>query len=498
MTKTLEAPPEYRPYKTVQPKQQDFLRDGAKYKLIGGAQFGGKSYACRMEAFRTCQAVPRIRGLVMRRSRGEAIKNFVDPILEETSIRDENGEIIGPYLKWKSSQNKIIFPNGSTIDIGFCDNEGDIEKYRGLPYDWILIEELTQWPFLWWRKIMTCLRTKNYRIRPFFFGSTNPGGIGHAWVKRLWIKREYIENENPDDYGMTRSGIYDNPIGMAEDPEYLPSLQSLPTKERRARLDGDWDVFEGQFFDEWRHDIHVVRPFVPMQGVRKRIICLDYGYSPHPSAVYWLAQLNSGHVIKYRELVETKLRYDQLAARCAALTGEGEEINAVVADPSVASKESEDGNTFDAAFKAVGLTVVPGNNARIEGWNLMHKYLSPFEDPNTGRLVSWLTVTENCPVFINNIAEQIHDTVHVEDMNTKGFDHPFDACRYGLMYLGDILPAESGFAALNEPMKKTSLAQPKREQGEAGHRNESKEDYYRRQYGSDRDGGSRSILDERF
>lgn len=496
MPKTLEAPINFRPYTRVQPKQQDFLRDGAKYKLIGGAQFGGKSYGCRMEAFRTCEAVPRIKGLVMRRTRGEAIKNFVDPILEETMIRDEDGNPIRPYLKWKSSANKIVFPNGSTIDIGFCENEGDVEKYRGLQYDWILIEELTQWPFLWWRKIMTCLRTKNQRIRPFFFGSTNPGGIGHSWVKRLWIKREYIDNENPEDYGMTRSGIYDNPIGMEEDPEYLPSLQTLPLKERRARLDGDWDVFEGQFFDEWRHDIHVVKPFVPMNGVRKRIICLDYGYSPHPAAVYWLAQMNTGNVVKYRELVGTKMRYDQLAARCAALTGEGEEISAVVADPSVASKESEDGNTFDQAFQAVGLTVVPGNNKRVEGWNLMRRYLAPHEDQNTGRLVSFLTVTENCTVFINNIPEQIHDAVNVEDMNTKGFDHPYDACRYGLMYLGDIVITESSFASLNEPLKKKTLSLPA-SGTTTGHHAENKDDYYRKQYGEEQ-GGSSSILDKRF
>lgn len=496
MSTALAEPKAFNPYPRVQPKQDDFLNDRSKYKLIGGAQGGGKSHACRMEGFRTNEMLPRLKGLVMRRSRGEAIKNFVNPLLEETRIINEDGTS-KPYLQWKSSQNKIVFPNGSTIDIGFCETAEDVEKYRGLEYDWICIEELTQWNFDWWRKIMTALRTKNIRIRPFFFGSTNPGGVGHGWVKRLWIKREYIENENPEDYGMTRCGIYDNPILMELDPDYLPSLLSLPDKERRARLEGDWDVFEGQYFTEWRHDIHVVRAFVPVNGVRRRIVCLDYGYSPHPSAVYWMAQMNTGHVVKYREICETKLRYDQLAAKIAAMTGEGEEISAVVADPSVASKESEDGNTFDAAFKAVGLTVVPGNNKRIEGWNLMHKYLTPFEDPNTGRLVSWLTVTDNCTKFINNIAEQIHDAVRVEDMNTKGFDHPYDACRYGLMFLGDILGAESSFAALNEPMKKASLAQPKRDEGDAGHRNESKEDYYRRQYGEDQ-GGSQSILSTRF
>lgn len=490
MTKTNSALELYHP----QPKQDDFLDDGSKYKLIGGAQGGGKSHACRMEAFRTNQEVAGLKGLVMRRTRGEAIKNFVDPLLEETRLKKEDGTY-APYLKWMSSQNKILFPNRSRIDIGFCESEADVEKYRGLEYDWICIEELTQWPFLWWRKIMTALRTKNAKIRPFFFGSTNPGGIGHGWVKRLWINRDYIENENPADYGMTRAGIYDNPILMRLDPEYLPSLLSLPDKERRARLEGDWDVFEGQYFNEWRRDIHVVRSFIPIQGVKRRIICIDYGFSPHPSAVYWLAQMNSNHVICYRELYETRLRFDQLAARIAAMTTEDEEISVVVADPSVVSKEKDDGNTFEDEFTALGYTVIGGKNERIEGWNLVRKYLSPYEDPNSGRLIAKLSVTENCTNLIRTIPEMVHDTVRVEDMNTKGEDHPSDSIRYGLMEIGDNILTSIGVGDLNEPLKRKSLATQK---GENPRLDASrKEEYYRRQYG-DSDSGHDDLLSIRF
>lgn len=471
------------PYARVQPKQDLFLNDPAKYKLIGGAQGGGKSHACRMEGFRTCDGAPRIKGLVMRRTRGEAVKNFVDPMIDETRYVDGTGQS-RQYLRWVPSKNRIYFPNNSIIDIGFCENEGDVEKYRGLEYDWICIEELTQWPFLWWRKIMTSLRTKNKRIRPFFFGSTNPGNIGHGWVKRLWILRQYIENENPADYGMTRAGIYDNPILMELDPEYLPSLLSLPEKERRARLEGDWDVFEGQYFSEWRHDIHVVRPFIPLTGVRRRIICLDYGYSPNPAAAYWLAQLNSGLVVCYREIYETKLRYDQLAAKCAALTTADEEVKLVVADPSVASKESESGNTFEDAFASHGFSVIGGNNKRIEGANLFRRYLAPHTDPNSGRMVANLVVTENCTNLIRTIPELVHDERMVEDVNTKGDDHGYDAVRYGLMELGDIIGGGTSFADLNEPLRKTprQITEPvDREEPER----ESKEEYYRRQYGDD-------------
>jgi len=418
---TKSKPINYNPYPIVQPKQDLFLNDPAKYKLIGGAQGGGKSHACRMEAFRTCDELARVKGLVLRLSRGEAIKNFVEPLLEETLIKHEDGTS-QPYLKWVSTRNRITFPNQSHIDIGYCESEADVEKYRGLEYDFVLIEELTQWQYSWWRKIITCMRTKK-KIRPFFFGSTNPGGVGHGWVKRLWINKDYIENENPSDYGMTRAGIHDNPILMKLDPEYLPSLMSLPEKERRARLDGDWDVFEGQYFNEWRRDIHVISPFIPIVGVKRRIICLDYGFSPSPSSVHWLALMNSGRVICYRELYETRLRYDQLSVKIAALTTEDEEIDLGVVDPSVISKESEDGNTFEDTFQAAGIVVVAGNNKRIEGWNLVRKYLAPYEDPNTGDMIARLSVTENCVNLIRTIPEMIHDLVKVEDLNSKGEDH---------------------------------------------------------------------------
>ena len=489
--KKIEGKAEYFPYTIVQPKQKDFLQDAAKYKLIGGAQGGGKSHACRMEAFRTNIMLPRLKGLVMRRTRGEAIKNFVDPLMEETRIVGEDGTSKA-FLQWKSSQNKIIFPNGSTIDIGFCETEADVEKYRGLEYDWICIEELTQWEYLWWRKIMTALRTKNRRIRPFFFGSTNPAGIGHAWVKRLWINKEYIENENPEDYGMTRAGIYDNPILMRLDPEYLPSLLSLPEKERRARLEGDWDVFEGQFFTEWRRDIHVVRPYVPMIGVRRRIVCLDYGFSPHPSAVYWLAQMNDYSVVCYRELYKTRLRYDQLALEIAAMTGKDEILSGVVCDPSVVEKETESGNTFTQEFMAVGLVVMAGNNKRVEGWNLTRKYLAPFVDPNSGKLISRLVVTENCTNLIRVIPEMMHAKVNVEDMDTTREDHPPDAVRYGLMELGDNIGGNSSLASLNAPFLKTQkelVSIPQQ-------LSQTKEEYYKRQYGES--SGGHPMRDMKF
>lgn len=149
-------------------------------------------------------------------------------------------------------------------------------QYQGVEFDFICIEELTHWTEREFKILMTSLRSSKPGIIPNFFGSTNPGGIGHGWVKRLWINRDFMEEEDPSEYEFIPASIYDNHILLTRNPEYLKSLLALPEKERRAYLEGDRDVFEGQFFTEFRRDIHIIEPMLPLEGIKRRIICLDY------------------------------------------------------------------------------------------------------------------------------------------------------------------------------------------------------------------------------
>lgn len=136
---------------------------------------------------------------------------------------------------------------------------------------------------------------------------------------------------------------------MEKDPNYVKRLNALPEKLRRAYRDGDWDLFEGQFFEEFRKDLHVIKPFQPPAGVRKRLIAFDYGYTA-PSAVYWMAQLYDGTIVAYRELYVTKHTYRQLAAKILAMTPawEMEEIqNNVFADPAIFKKNESTGRSAE-------------------------------------------------------------------------------------------------------------------------------------------------------
>lgn len=442
-----------QPYANLHPKQEEFLADSAKYKLIGGASGGGKSHAFRAEAFRSNSMLGGIKGLVLRRSRPEVQKNFVDPLMEETRYTDLDGGS-KPYLRSVESKNVIWFPNGSRIDIGYCENRRDVERYRGLEYDWLGIEELTQWEYEMFRLACTVLRSKKPGVRPFFMGSCNPGGVGHGWVKRLWITKQYEENERAEDYGMTRSNIWDNPTLLNGDPEYLQNLMALPEKERRARLYGDWDVFEGQYFNEYRESLHVVEPMYPI-GLVRRIIAIDYGFKA-PCCVLWMGIDTQGHVWVYRELYGTGMGYAELARRISALTNEGEEISCIVVDPAAIDKETEDTKTtLRKEFRKAGLAnVVPGKNSRVEGWRAVRTYLQSVKDPNTGTWYSRLHIGSNCKALTRTFPDQVHDERNPEDMNSKGEDHPLDTLRYGIMELGVNISSFSEVVDLNAMFEK--------------------------------------------
>jgi phage terminase large subunit len=299
----------YKPF----PAQQVFHDGKFTFRLYGGAAGGGKSRALRAEAVRMATSRKdgvAINGLVLRKTYSELEKAIIRPLLQEISNTE---------YTFNSSDHKMVFKNGSTIDFGHCQYDKDVIKYQGAEYDFIAIDELTHFSEYAFKFLMSRLRTTKPGVKPSFFGTTNPGGIGHLWVKRLWIDRDFGAKENPDDYIFYPARVYDNPALIDNDPEYVSRLEALPETERRALLDGDWNVFDGQYFDEWRDELHVIDPFQIPAGAR-RIICVDYGYAA-PSAVLWLAEFNE-KIYCYRELYENRLTYKMLSEKIIENTPE--------------------------------------------------------------------------------------------------------------------------------------------------------------------------------
>ena len=100
---------------------------------------------------------------------------------------------------------------------------------------------------------------------PCMAGATNPGNIGHAWVKALWIDKrpapgmERPEQYDPDDYDFIRAHACRQSASTRTMPITARRSTRCRAHLRRAFLDGDWDVFAGQYFDIFDLRAHTAR-----------------------------------------------------------------------------------------------------------------------------------------------------------------------------------------------------------------------------------------------
>lgn len=268
------------------PKQIEFFTAKEKHVCYGGARGGGKSWAMRRRFVLLAINYPGLKLLLLRRTMPELRRNHIIPLM---------GELAG-FAKYNGEAKTFIFPNGSRLELGYCDNEGDVSRYQGAEYDVVGFEEATLFPEEWIVMITTSVRTtrRDWQVR--FYYTCNPGGVGHAYIKRLFIDRRYKEGERPEDYRFIRATVLDNKVLMEADPGYIDRLRALPPAKRRAHLEGDWSVYEGQVFEEFTDDpahyhdrkwTHVIEPFeVPPQWRIYR--SFDFGYA-RPFSVGWWA-----------------------------------------------------------------------------------------------------------------------------------------------------------------------------------------------------------------
>ena len=230
-------------------RQREFFACRQKYVAYGGARGGGKSWALRRKLVLMCLRYPGLRCLLVRRTLPELRSNHLSPLLAE----------YGAILSYSERDKELTLENGSHITLGYAAAERDALRYQGQEYDVIALDEATQLSEYQFSIFKACLRGTSDRPRRIYL-TCNPGGIGHAWVKRLFIDREYRTGENPDDYAFVPATVFDNDILTRADPDYVRRLESLPTRLREAWLYGKWNVFEGQFLPEFDPDLHVLSP----------------------------------------------------------------------------------------------------------------------------------------------------------------------------------------------------------------------------------------------
>ncbi|HLZ11288.1 MAG TPA: hypothetical protein VKP58_01760 [Candidatus Acidoferrum sp.] len=418
----------YSPFK----RQHEFHESHAKYRLFGGAAGPGKTKALLWEAITQANRVDGCDTLLLRRTY---------PELESSLLAYFRRDVPRKFYKsYNESKHVVTWLNGSTTRFGYCRGENDVYQYQGAEFLFIGLDELTHFTLKQWQFLTSRNRCPVRGSFPCMAGATNPGNIGHAWVKALWVDHappagfERPELYDASEYDFIRARLDDNPI-YANDAQYRKTLEALPEHLRRAFLEGDWNVFAGQYFDVFDIGRHTARPEdLRLEPWLPRWISIDWGFH-HPSAVYWHCAVpenrretpaSGARIVTYREFLQNGLSPRMLAQAIVERSGR-EQIREVFLSPDAFAHRTAEASIAEQlgdVLVANGLPrPAPADDDRVGGWQWMYQLLE--ND-------AW-TITENCAKLIEGIPLLVCDDRRIEDVRKMDGDDAADAARYGLV-----------------------------------------------------------------
>ncbi len=416
-------------------KQKEFFEDRHRYIAFGGARGGGKSWAVRTKAIMLALRYPGIRMLIVRRTYRELENNHIRELVRMT----------GGIAEYNAGEKILTFSNSSTVTFAYCAKDADLDRLQGVEFDVIFIDEATQLSEYQCRALAACIRGVNAFPKRMYL-TCNPGGQGHGYIKRLFIDKRYNTGENPDDYSFIRSLATDNTALMRTQPEYISQLKALPARLRTAWLEGDWNINEGQFFEDFIDDpahygdrkwTHVIDPFDVSRCNMTFWRSYDFGYN-RPFSCGWWAVSGDGTVYRILELygctgdpnVGVRWDVDRQFAEIKRIETEhpwlrGKRVRGV-ADPSI--WDASRGESVAEAAMRHGVYFEPGDNKRIAGWTQCH-YRLAFDE----RGFAQMYVFSNCKAFRRTVPLLEISASNPEDLDTSGEDHVADEWRYFMM-----------------------------------------------------------------
>jgi hypothetical protein len=390
--------------------------DGPTAVGYGGARGGGKSHwlLAQMGAD-DCQRVPGLKCLLLRKVGKANMEHFED------LRRRLFGHIEHEFSAYRGI---LTFPNGSRIIAGHFQAEKDIDAYLGLEYDTIGIEEATTLSKRKHTDISTCCRTSKPNWRPRIYSTSNPGGIGHAWYRSRFVL-PFLEKRETDTR-FVPARVIDNAYN---NPEYRKVLESLTGWQKRAWLDGDWDLAAGQFFTTFRREVHVVEDFDETRA-REWFAALDYGFA-HYTVVLLGCTDGDGNLFVVDEHAERLWLPQRHAEAIRAMVGrhrvpveslktrslELGDLKRLVAGADVFSRQS-DGMTIAGQYAREGITLKPANMDRVNGWA---EILQRLGEPNVGLasradLRPRLFIHRRCGRLAETLPAMQHDPNRPEDV----------------------------------------------------------------------------------
>lgn len=415
---------------SITKKQERFLKSDAFETLFGGAAGGGKSYGQLIDALLYALKYPKSKQIIFRSTFADLEKSLIRVSLDlyPLSIADYN-----------SSKHTWKFNNGSIIDFGYIQYEKDVYQYQSAEYDVIRFDELTHFTeFMYTYMISRCRGANTYPKR--IKSSTNPGGVGHAWVKERFIdigEPNVIHNcklETGEE--VTRifipSLVTDNKFMLEYDPDYIKRLDALPEKERKALKYGDWDIYDGMFFPEFKRSVHVIEPFkIPDNW--NRYIAMDYGLDMF--AVLFVAIDTKGKAYIYNEIHKSNLIVSEAVQTLKSYMRQNK-YKYIYAPPDLWNRNRDTGKSTAELFWEGGIDLTKASNNRIAGWLNVKEWLriKKVRHEQTGELYedSDLKIFSNCLNLIKYLPQLQHDEKDPNDVATEPHEptHITDALRY--------------------------------------------------------------------
>lgn len=416
------------------PKQSELLSyiGLGYYIFFGGARGGGKSHGAMVGAIRAAKANPGLVSVIIRSTYQELVDNFISKI-----------EILFPPeifgYTYHQTYRELRFKNGSKILFRSCDDEKKVKKIQGIEYQLIIIDEAPnlQWSII--DRITGSLRRSKSRCKDFIptlVMTGNPGGISDYDFKIRYIKPDYSlwtesELRRKDKMIFISSNVYDNEH-LGE--EYVETLMSISDPNlRKAWLEGNWDIFEGQFFTSWNEKVHVVEPF-PIPKNWFRFAGFDLGYTEkHPSVWVEFAYDQDTNTIYG---VNEYSGYGGVEANIREIKRilDGREV-VTFADPSIwnsSTKKTDGESSPGMMFSSAGLAFIPAINDRVNGWRNLKEWLN-WNETTPPQFKLFDTLKGCIKEFPRQRYASLHTGSSKEDLDTKAVgDDYVDAIRYAV------------------------------------------------------------------
>lgn len=421
---------------TASDRQSVFHTTVASEKLYGGAAGGGKTAAIVAESITLALEYSGISVNLFRRTIPELNRTIKAEIVKQCHQYIKRGHMV-----WRGTSDgehegrSYVLDNGSSIVLNYLDTDADVLKYQGAELPIIGVDELTQFPMAWIEYLLTRNRTSNPDWPTLFMAGTNPGGIGHGWVKKRYIdpvppetiNRVMLENGDVTTRVFIPAKLTDHPNEKFRKDYDRQLLTISDPLLRRALREGDWNVFAGQVFIEFRYDLHTCDPFIiPSHWQRWR--SMDYGN--HNCVLWYARDPQTDRIYVYREWRTDEFMPISEKARNIKQFEANESISYGLADPSIWNGQGDHntGKSVAEIFVENGIHWMPANNDRAAGKAAVHEKLAIDKDGKP-KLIFFRTCTNT----IRTLPDLPYDKIKTDDVDTKADDHDYDTLRYGVM-----------------------------------------------------------------